>query len=386
MNILIVSPWDLTYTGGVTSAVGMLACELLHKGHSTTVLVTGNGDNPSLINDRDGVPVYEMCFRLPVSNVNRLRACAAFFIMLPATLYRLYRFLSRRSIEGVVIQYPLAPCFYFGILRRLCSWKLLVVYQGSDAHELHTWSSVERRLVHWLLKSSDCIIAVSESLLKKVFHVFPDLKKKASCLIPNGAPLRWADCNRGPSIPQGIPDAYVLSAGRLIHRKGFDILIDALKLMRHRGEDLNVVIAGDGPELSNLLQVAKQAGVHKQLHFLGDQPHERVFDLMKGCMFFVLPSRAEGLPLVIAEAMACGKAVIATDVDGIPDILHHGRTGLLVRPDDAQSLADALARLRDDVAWRRELGETAKKWAMERFNWSNIADQYLQRLMCQEVR
>jgi glycosyltransferase involved in cell wall biosynthesis len=99
----------------------------------------------------------------------------------------------------------------------------------------------------------------------------------------------------------------------------------------------------------------------------------------------VLPSRAEGLPLVIAEAMACGKAVIATDVDGIPDILHHGRTGLLVRPEDAQSLADALIRLRDDVAWRRELGEAAKKWAMERFNWSNIADQYLQRLMCQEV-
>ncbi|HZN44973.1 MAG TPA: glycosyltransferase family 4 protein, partial [Nitrospiraceae bacterium] len=121
------------------------------------------------------------------------------------------------------------------------------------------------------------------------------------------------------------------------------------------------------------------------IRFLGDQSQEQVLQLMKHCLFFVLASRAEGLPLVIAEAMACEKAVIATNVDGVPDIVEHARTGLLVQPEDPQSLADALIKLHENAVWRQDLAKAAREWAIVQFSWESIADRYLRCLMCQEV-
>ena len=385
MNILVVSPWPLSHTGGVTSAVSMLSREFAKKGHMTTVLVTDGDNRPTLLEERHGVPVYSMYLRVPCSDQAPLRAIVSFFIMLPVTLFRLHRFLARNRVQGIVVQYPLAPSFYFALLRWLNSWKLVVVYQGSDAHELHQWRPIERRLVVKLLAAADCVIAVSRTLLEKVSQVFPGLRLKRSCLIPNGAPLDLLDRLKTAAAPGKLPMPYVLTAGRLIHRKGIDVLIEALRQVRQKGIELEIVVAGDGPERSNLQELAARADVSMHIRFLGNQSHEQVLRLMNHCLFFVLASRAEGLPLVIAEAMACEKAVIATNVDGVPDIVEHGRTGLLVQPEDPQSLADALITLHENAAWRHDLAKAAREWAIVQFSWENIADRYLRCLMGQEV-
>jgi glycosyltransferase involved in cell wall biosynthesis len=368
----------------------MLAQEFVKKGHAATVFVTDDENRPTLnqptlLGKRYGVPEYGMYLRVPMSARRRLRTFASFSLMFPITLYRLYRFLRALNIEAIVIQYPLAGTFYFGILRWLDRWNLIVVYQGSDAHELHCWTALERFLVHVLLGTSDSIIAVSRTLLNKVFQVFPDLRRKQTCLIPNGAPLHLLEEGSDVVLPPDLPAAFILTAGRLIPRKGIDVLIEALRLAKEGGAKIDVVIAGDGPERLNLLRLAEHAGVLSQVHLIGTQSHEQVIELMKRCLFFVLASRAEGLPLVIAEAMACEKPVVASDVDGVPDIVDHGRTGLLVQPEDARSLADALIQLYSNVLWRHELGRAAKELAVKRFSWSSIADRYLQRLTSQEV-
>jgi glycosyltransferase involved in cell wall biosynthesis len=385
VNILIVCPWTLSETGGVTSAVAMLAQEFAKKGHAVTVFVTDGDHQPTLLGEHHGVPEYGMYLRVPTSGRLRFRTFASFLLMLPITLYRLYRFLLEHKIEGIIIQYPIAPAFYFGILRWLNRWKLIIVYQGSDAHELHCWTALDRYLVHILLNTSDTIVAVSKTLLGKVFKVFPDLRAKRNCLIPNGAPLHLLDQSGDVVLPPDLPRTFILTAGRLIQRKGIDVLIEALRLAKEGGAKIDVVIAGDGPERLNLLRLADQAEVLSQVHLIGTQSHEQVIELMKRCLFFVLASRAEGLPLVIAEAMACEKPVIASDVDGVPDIVDHGRTGLLVPPEDARSLADAVMKLYSNVLWRHELGRAAKEMAVQRFSWSSIADRYLQRLTSQEV-
>jgi len=385
VNILVVSPWPLSHTGGVTSAVSMLSREFAKKGHTATVLVTDGANRPTLLEERHGVPVYGMYLRVPCSDRAPLRAIVSFFIMLPVTLCRLHRFLARHRIQGIVVQYPLAPSFYFALLRWLNSWKLVVVYQGSDAHELHQWRPIERRLVVRLLAAADCVIAVSRTLLEKVSHVFPGLRLKRSCLIPNGAPLDLLDRLQTAPASGTLPVSYVLTAGRLIHRKGIDVLIEAVRQVRQKGTDLELVVAGDGPERNNLQELATRAGVSAHIRFLGDQSQEQVLQLMKHCLFFVLASRAEGLPLVIAEAMACEKAVIATNVDGVPDIVEHARTGLLVQPEDPQSLADALIKLHENAVWRQDLAKAAREWAIVQFSWESIADRYLRCLMCQEV-
>src|SRR5687767_5705299 len=120
----------------------MLSREFAKKGHRATVLVTDGDNRPTLLEERHGVPVYGMYLRGPCSDRAPLRAIVSFFIMLPVTLYRLHRFLARHRVQGIVVQYPLAPSFYFALLRWLNNWKLVVVYQGNDAHDLHQWRPI----------------------------------------------------------------------------------------------------------------------------------------------------------------------------------------------------------------------------------------------------
>jgi glycosyltransferase involved in cell wall biosynthesis len=97
-------------------------------------------------------------------------------------------------------------------------------------------------------------------------------------------------------------------------------VIAALREAKERGVVLQLVVAGDGPERENLIRQSREQGVSDQVRFLGNQSHRQVLSLMKTCLAFVLASRAEGMPLVIAEAMACGKAVIASNIDGVPKL------------------------------------------------------------------
>jgi glycosyltransferase involved in cell wall biosynthesis len=140
---------------------------------------------------------------------------------------------------------------------------------------------------------------------------------------------------------------------------------------------LQLVVAGDGPEREKLTRQAHEQGVSDQLQLLGNQTHRQVLSLMKSCLAFVLASRAEGMPLVIAEAMACGKAVIASNVDGVPEIVQDGTTGIVVPAEDPVSLATGLMRLSSDVVFRETLARQGKEWACREYNWEVIAERYL---------
>ena len=104
---------------------------------------------------------------------------------------------------------------------------------------------------------------------------------------------------------------------------------------------------------------------------------QQVLSLMKSCLLFVLASRAEGMPLVIAEAMACGRAVVASNVDGVPEIVQDGMTGILVPAEDPASLASGLIKLYSDTAFRESLAKQGKEWAFREYNWEAIAGRYL---------
>jgi glycosyltransferase involved in cell wall biosynthesis len=123
--------------------------------------------------------------------------------------------------------------------------------------------------------------------------------------------------------------------------------------------------------------LAETLEVSEQINFVGNLPHDRVLEHMRECLFFALASRAEGLPLVLAEAMACGKAVVATNVDGVPEIVQDGCTGILVEPDDPHALAEALVKLSGDHHQRAALASRAREQAVRKFRWQAIAAQYL---------
>lgn len=162
----------------------------------------------------------------------------------------------------------------------------------------------------------------------------------------------------------GTPAAtpVVLALGSLVRRKGYDILIDALGRATER--DLEVWIGGAGAERESLEEAAR-ALAHPRVRFLGRR--DDVPDLLAACDLFVMPSRAEGLGVAALEAMTAGKAVVASRVGGLGEIVLEQRTGLLVPPEDPAALAAALDALIADPARRASLGEAGRARVFESF-------------------
>jgi glycosyltransferase involved in cell wall biosynthesis len=168
----------------------------------------------------------------------------------------------------------------------------------------------------------------------------------------------------------------VLSVGRLVPVKAFDVLIEAMApLLREPGTRLRLTIAGDGAERERLVKLAEAFGVAEQVRFLGHRTD--VPDLLASADVFVLSSRSEGFALAVVEAMAARVPVIATSVGGVPEVVPTWAAEWLVDADDPLALRAAIDRmrhLRPEV--RDELGERLRAHAQERFG----PGQYVERL------
>lgn len=153
-------------------------------------------------------------------------------------------------------------------------------------------------------------------------------------------------------------DTVVGTVGRLVERKGTRFLIEAVSVLRERRADVTVAIVGDGPMKEGLQQLAASYGIAGKVRFLGFRRDLRY--ILQAVDIFALPSLKEGLPIALLVAMAEGRPVVASSVDGIPAFVRDGRTGLLVPPGDPVRLAEALGRLMDDRALASQLGAAGR--------------------------
>ena len=163
------------------------------------------------------------------------------------------------------------------------------------------------------------------------------------------------------------PEALVLGTlGRLAEQKGQRILLRAVAALARDVPDLVLFLAGAGPLREELEAEASRLGLADRVRFLGLRRDRAT--LYAAMDVFALPSRWEGLSLALVEAMGAGRAVVATDVGGNPEVVRDGRTGLLVPPADADALAAALLKLARDRALRAALGDAAAADALSRFS------------------
>lgn len=159
----------------------------------------------------------------------------------------------------------------------------------------------------------------------------------------------------------------VLSVGRLVPKKGHEDLIGACAELRKRGVDFQCVIVGSGPLREALASAISAQGLEDVVSFHGSMTHARLIELYRRASLFVLSPRIaedgdrDGIPNVIAEAMAVGVPVVATDISGIPELVSHGETGLLVRSRDPQGLARAMQRLLADRPLADRLARAARR-------------------------
>lgn len=164
--------------------------------------------------------------------------------------------------------------------------------------------------------------------------------------------------------------------GRLAAAKGLDVLLEAVRLVREAGRDAELRIIGDGPDRARLETARDAMGLGGCVRFEGALPNERVAAILAESDAFVMASFAEGVPVVLMEAMAAGVPVIATRIAGIPELIGDGVSGLLVTPGDAAGLRDAVMAAGDDLDATRRRAEAARAVVAAEFDCSLEAERF----------
>jgi glycosyltransferase involved in cell wall biosynthesis len=193
-------------------------------------------------------------------------------------------------------------------------------------------------------------------------------------------------------VPCGvIPEAYegnssgrgarLAFVGRLVPRKGANVLIEALARVRERGVPAELAIVGDGPERQALEALVADRGLGAAVRFHGALDETSVASVLRQSSVLVVPSLSEGLPVVIMEAMGSGLPVVASAVDGIPELVRDGETGTLVPPADLERLADAILALLADPASARRMGDAGRRLVTDRHDARRNANLFLQTIL-----
>lgn len=196
------------------------------------------------------------------------------------------------------------------------------------------------------------VVAISRFARSQVLRVAAPGDWEKVVVVPLGVdPALYA---RRPAAHEAR-DLRLLTVGRLHPVKGQSVLLEAVAAMRREGREVTLRIVGDGTERRRLEACAAALSLGEAVQFEGWQPQERVSQLLGAVDVFVLSSFAEGVPVVLMEAMASGVACVASGINGIPELIRDGIDGVLVPPADVAALAAALIKLQDDPALRARL-------------------------------
>jgi glycogen(starch) synthase len=221
-----------------------------------------------------------------------------------------------------------------------------------------------------LLRTSDWITACSASVLAHTRQLLPEITPRSSVI--------YNSCTAPAFDPQPISfdPPRLLCLGRLVTGKGFDLALAALPTVLHRFPSARLVIAGDGPERESLKKQSIALGLVDSVEFAGSVPPESVAHLIDEATVVLIPSRLEGFGLVALEAALMARPVVAARVGGLPEVILHEQTGLLVERNDGSGLAQPVTRLLEQPDLAIRLGQAARYRAQREFTWERHVNAY----------
>lgn len=242
-------------------------------------------------------------------------------------------------------------------------------------------------------KCVDRYIAVSEANGHYLVEE-KGLPAKKVKVIRNGSDVRRFDPEYKPagglktSLGFGESDPVLVVVARLEPQKGHKILLHAMPSILNEFPSVKLVCVGDGVLRAELAGLAQVLGLEESVRFVGAQSN--VQDWLALGQMSVLPSFYEGLPLVAIESLAAGVPVVATDVDGTPEVVVNGKTGLTVPTNDPKALAQAICLLLHSPELRRQFGAAGRQWVLQEFTEAQqirrTAELYLQTYACKTSR
>jgi glycogen(starch) synthase len=337
--------------GGLEIMAAELLPALRGRGHEFVVVAPQSGTARPEEDAYLGIPVYRFtCAPDRVDEVARVRAHVGE--------------LKRRFRPDLIHIYGVGSTIVFHHLTaRTQAAPTLVTLHGA-------WVDGAGSLVAQTLRSADWVTGCSAAILDRGRSAVPAIASRSS-VIHNGLD--------GPALPPAPPrfhPATLLCLGRLHAGKGIDVALTAFASIVQRFPGTRLVIAGDGPARADLERQASAQGLGRVVEFLGWVAPRDVLGLIDTCAIVLMPSRSDSFPLVALQAAVMARPVVGTRVGGMPEVITHGHTGLLVAPDDPAALAAATASLlgQSDLATR--MGRAARRRAAGMFGWERHVRAY----------
>ena len=370
MNITIITSSYRPNIGGVEEAVYNLTEEYKKLGHKVNIITAKWPEN---LKDReiiDEVEVGRFDFPIPGLSFSNIKS---FVFRFPNANRKFKQFIEDKKPEAVHLHCVSSSGFYTLLAKKLLNFPLVVTLHGEtvmDDYDIYKKSSTLRWTLRNLLKKADWVTANSSYILEDAFNTY-FRRLNNSSVVFNGVDLdEFQNIDKYSHLKP-----YIFATGRIVYKKGFDLLIKAFKKVSDEFNDTDLLISGKGDYEDNLRNLISELSLNKRVHLLGPADRKKNVSLFKGCEFFVMPSRLEPFGIVCLEAMAAGKPVIASNIGGTKEFVTED-FGILVNPENINELADALRDLLSNKKKRERMGKIAKEKVKD-FSWSNIAGQYL---------
>lgn len=253
---------------------------------------------------------------------------------------------------------------YVKIIKKRKKKVILHVHGGKYIEFYERTSGYKRKIVDNMWNDSDMVIALSNELKDKYKKIFPDAK---ITVVENGVDTEAFRKAKTDLKKNKYSIAYI---GRIVKEKGIIELIDALEKLLLDGYNLKIHIAGDG-EVNMLREYAEKKNVLENIIFHGWINTNEEINMLSQCAILILPSYAEALPLCILEAMAAGKAIIASNVGAIPEIIDEN-TGILIEPKKSNQICEAIKMTILRIESDQFDGERSIQLVEKKYSWHKM--------------
>ncbi len=363
MKIGLVSPYDYAFPGGVVNHIAYLAHYLIQAGHSVKIIAPCTKKGTRYF-EEEVIPVGRP---LPIPYAGAVARVA----VSPLLPIQLDEILSQGKFDILHLHEPFAP------MHSICA---LLKSDTVNVGTFHACHSKPR--VYWLgkavfqrwVKKLQGKIAVSKPALEYVSRHVPGEYR----IIPNGIDTEHFHVN-GPGREEFADGKInILFVGRLERRKGLAYLLNACAAVKRSFPNFRLIVVGPGTVLrQRYRQIVDDMSLKNHVVFTGYVSSAELPSYYRSADIFCAPATGgESFGIVLLEAMACGKPVVATNIEGYASVLTNNEEGLLVPPKDEKSLANALLKLLDQKQLRLSMGNKGL-FKAEKYSWQNITGQVL---------
>ncbi|WP_431857281.1 glycosyltransferase [Azospirillum sp.] len=358
--------------GGAANATANTARELARMGVAVCVVTSAFAGLPARETTADGVVIR----RIPTLRRRRDRSSVVEMLAFLASSLLFTPAIARRWRPDATIAYFGLPCGPAAwLIRVLCGVPYAVSLRGGDVPGfLYDGISLYHRLaapvIGALWRRAAAVVANSDGLAALARRFAPDVGVR---VVPNGVDTGLFRPAEAPEAERKDGRLRLLIVGRLVRQKGVDCILEA---MARLDAPVSLRVVGDGGAREELERQAAALGLSGRVAFVGWAAREELPAAYRAADAFVFPSRDEGMPNVVLEAMASGLPVIATDIAGNRELVVDGETGVLLATDDVPALAAAIARLAADPELCRRFGAAGRRRVVDHYSWAAVAAAY----------